>query len=203
MRYGPLVPDVQVERTRAADSDVPRSSYTVAAVVPAAQAEAFRVWDTDKTCLLARPNTLLLSPDGSGWQRDDLNLRAANGEGRKLVLLDGEIDHFLRAGGCIADMYLTQPPATSVAVTISVWNAAFAPARLETRFFEVVRRGEGVRHGDVMAVVEGVEFGERYRLEDVHVDFEGPVFASKGDGEEAGRQAWLHGAMEAARYWER
>lgn len=127
-----------------ADPARPRSSYAIVAVVPAADAEVARVADTDKTCLLARPNTLLLSAEGTGWQRGDLALRAANGGGRDLVLLDdGRIEPFRSAGACVAEMLLTQPPARVVGVTVFGWDVACEDAGPGARGFEVVRKGGG------------------------------------------------------------
>lgn len=201
---------------------VPRSAYSVAAIVPAKLAEASRVWTTDKIALVARPNDLLLTGAEQAWQAGDLNLRAANGEARLLVLPPADRP---MSSSTARRMLLTQPPATEVAVTVFVREP---PAPLlsgccnvkgaRARHFQRVRRREGVRYGDVLDYVRWAikrereeresfcqRFGPPYLAEevvDVALDFEGLVFAQTvAEWEEAERQVWVWGEREKAAEW--
>lgn len=168
-----------------------RSAYTIAAVVPACEAEARRVCETDKIAFVAKPNDLLLTGAERAWQSGDLNLRAANGEGRHLVwpppwMLD--IEPMQR-------MFLTQPPATEVAVTIFTDRGERRPPTLTreaARCFQRVRSDRGVRYGDVLDCVRSATEGWEHWVIGVALDFEGLVFAETvEEWREAERQVWV------------
>lgn len=199
LRYDPTVPDCPYGSSSdsSSDSDIPRSSYEIAAIVPAAKVEASRIFQTDKTCLVARPNPSLLSTIPSAWQTSDLNLRAANGEGCDLYLPNQKSN--AAQSPAPTRMFLTQPPATSVAISISFWGSLPSSTDKAMRYFEVLRRDKGVRYADLLAIVQPVQAAESDCIKAVHLDFEGLVFASLEDDLEAERQAWVCREREAAR----